>query len=97
MTATAADKKCTCDPKKLASRGRCAKHGFAADPVFVHRKQLQQMTLRDLLKQLIDLAAVAIDACDGREEPLYNSSEQQRLTVLIEVAKERLLGKRGPR
>lgn len=85
---------CTCNPKKMASRGRCAIHGFKADPLVALRKQIVKMTAHQLADEVLGLASDQVEhGCDGRGEPLYEDSDRTRLRILIEVARGRLIPK----
>jgi hypothetical protein len=96
-TKTAKSKRCTCDPRKMASRGRCAIHGFEADPTTRLRKQIEKMPIRKLIEEVLNLADGGVDALDGDENPIYDDDERQRLHLLVHIAHKRLVNKRGKR
>ena len=77
---------CTCNPKKMASRGRCAIHGFKADPLVALRKQIVKMTAHQLADEVLGLASDQV-------EHGYEDSDRTRLRILIEVARGRLIPK----
>lgn len=85
---------CTCNPKKMASRGRCAVHGFRADPHVIMRRRIAKMSIHQLANEVLDLANDHVEhGSDGIGEPLYEGAEKTRLLILIGVARERLTGK----
>jgi len=81
---------CTCDPRKLTSRGRCAVHGFKTDPLLAKRQAFKSLPRHELAGQVIELADAALDAADGDGEPFYSKSECAVFRVLLDVARERL-------
>jgi len=86
--------RCNCDPTKVESRGLCPEHGFESPswltPERKATKAAAAKPLPDLLRDVLVLADVAIDAWGGDDEPLYSEPERLRLRAIVIAVRDRM-------